>query len=363
MPRRLPLTVQTMYADLVERCTLDRLKADFAPTGNFFTKESGGRLYWYFREAADLQGNRRSRYVGPDSPELRQHIEAHRQDKEGYKARRSLVRSLAQTGIIGPDAITGKVLEALAAAGVFRLRAVVIGTMAYQTYGGILGVVLGEQNQRTEDLDIAQFKTISVAVDDHIQLPFGDILKEVDPRFEPVIGQTDARHATRYVIPRSEVRVDILTPNRGPDDETPVFLPAIQAEGQPLRFLDFLIYQEVKAVALFGGGVAINVPAPERYALHKLIVSRRRLKTGDSQAKAGKDLRQAGELLDVLIEQRPYELTDLWEELTQRGPKWEKAATEGLSLLDWAMADSDAPDVRHRFSRLVGIEDDRPAPR
>jgi hypothetical protein len=160
----------------------------------------------------------------------------------------------------------------------------------------------------------------------------------------------DGRHATHYAI-GTEFRVDILTPNRGRDDESPVALPAIQAEAQPLRYLDFLIYREVQAVALFGGGVAINVPAPERYALHKLLVSRMRIKTEQSQAKAQKDLQQAGELLDVLIEQRPYELQDLWTEMCERGPKWRRMANEAVGLLDWATG---TPKIRERFLSLIG---------
>lgn len=128
-------------------------------------------------------------------------------------------------------------------------------------------------------------------------------------------------------------------------------LPALQTDAQPLRYLDFLIYQEVHAVALYGAGIAINVPAPERYCLHKLIVSRLRVKTPESQAKARKDLRQAGELLTVLCDHRPYELRDLWSELTERGPKWRERATEAISLLDAAMG---SPTAREKLEGLIG---------
>jgi hypothetical protein len=351
MTKRLPLPIQTMYAELVERAAMDRLVTDFQITGSFFTKKAGGRDYWYFREGTNQQGARVDRYVGPDSPDLQRRIEAHRQAKAGFRERRMLLTALQRAGLRGPDTLTGRVLEVLADAGVFRLRAVVVGSAAYQTYSGLLGVLLSNRNTMTDDLDLAQFPTISIAVEDQVQLPFGEILKKADPRFEPVLHPIDGRHATHYAI-GDQFRVDILAPNRGPDDETPVALPALQTDAQPLRYLDFLIYQEVQAVALFGGGIAINVPAPERYALHKLLVSRMRIKTKQSQAKALKDLRQAGELLDVLIEQRPYELRDLWEEMTARGPKWRQMALQAVNLLNGAMG---SPSVRERLLNILGV--------
>jgi hypothetical protein len=53
------------------------------------------------------------------------------------------------------------------------------------------------------------------------------------------------------------------------------------------------------------------VPPPERYALHKLIVSRRRRV---DPAKIDKDIAQARVLLDVLVERRRADLRDAWAE-------------------------------------------------
>jgi hypothetical protein len=87
------------------------------------------------------------------------------------------------------------------------------------------------------------------------------------------------------------------------------------------------------------------VPSPERFALHKLLVGRLRVETSDAQAKAGKDIRQATELLRVLIEQRPYELKDLWIELTGRGDRWRTLVTEAITLLD--------PSLREALNRTI----------
>lgn len=130
-----------------------------------------------------------------------------------------------------------------------------------------------------------------------------------------------------------------------------MILPALRVDAQPLRFLDFLIYREVQAVSLRGAGIPVNVPAPERFALHKLLVSRLRMATPQGQAKASKDIRQAGDLIPVLIEQRPYELRDTWTELMARGPKLRQLATEAVSLLDQATG---SPAARQALERLTG---------
>jgi hypothetical protein len=350
MSQPLPLPIQTMYAELSERAQLGQMAEDFDPAGLFVKRTLTGRVYWYFRSAT-VGGNRHDKYVGPDSPELAQRVVRHRAEKSGYKERRTLVSALIRSGLRGPDARTGRILEALAKAGVFRMRAVVVGTAAYQTYPGLIGARLPATNAMTDDLDLAQFRGISIAIEDEVDVPFLDILRGVDPDFQPLAPVFAPGRASRFAL-GDRYRVDILTPMQGPPDDSPVALPALKADAQPLRFLDFLIYREVQAVSLWGAGIPINVPAPERFALHKLLVSRLRLTTSQSQAKAAKDIRQAGELIAVLAGQRPYELRDIWEELTDRGPKWRRLATEAVASLDQATG---SPAARQAFERVVNL--------
>ena len=49
----------------------------------------------------------------------------------------------------------------------------------------------------------------------------------------------------------------------------------------------------------------LKFKAPERYAVHKLIVSRRRK---EGAAKRDKDTQQAQALLNILADKRPHEL-------------------------------------------------------
>ncbi|WP_338118974.1 nucleotidyltransferase family protein [Paracraurococcus ruber] len=331
----MPLPIQTVYAELVEQAWLAAADRDFAGNGAFVAKTVKGRRYWYW-QAADpaAPGGRSQKYVGPETPDLLARIAHHRQVRTEDRQRHSMVAALRAASLTAPDALTGRVLIALEAAGVFRLRAVVIGTVAYQVYGALLGERLGLAATRTGDLDLAQFVDVSGAVGDRIDAPdFEAVLRRADPRFRRLPGlpgQTHAEARSAYYGIGREYRVEVLTPNRDPDtDGAPVPLPALGADGHPLRYLDFLIHREVQAVALHGAGVPINVPAPERFALHKLIVARRR----DDQAKARKDLAQAAQLLDVLARQRPFELAAAWHEAWSRGPGWREPLAQAHALL------------------------------
>jgi hypothetical protein len=303
-----------------------------------------GHHYWYFvASGAGPDGRRAQKYVGPDSPELQERIARHGQAKAAWRERRQMVTVLRRAGLPSPDDRTGELLTALARAGVFRLRACLVGTVAFQCYAGLLGVRLPNAAVRTGDLDLAQFHSVSVAIaEDERTPPLLDVLRSVDPSFHEIAYAMDARLVAAYAG-EGGYRVEVLVPNRGPDRDEPQPLPAIGAMAVPLRFLDFLIYDAVPAVLLHDGGVLVNVPRPERYALHKLIVSRRRR---EGAAKIDKDLAQAETLLDVLAERRKADLRDAWEEMRERGPKWRRLADEALESVD--------AGVRERFLAVVG---------
>ena len=125
---------------------------------------------------------------------------------------------------------------------------------------------------------------------------------------------------------------------RGPPWDRPVHLPALEDDALPLRFLDFLLYREIEALVLHGTGIPVKVPAPERFAVHKLLVAARRRKGTANRFKARKDVEQAALLVRVLASDRPEELQDAWEELRGRGPTWREAVDRGRKDLP--------PDVR-----------------
>jgi hypothetical protein len=328
-----PLVAQTTYAELLERCATAAFMDAFAEDGTFISKTVKGRKYWYFQTKTGE--TRTQRYVGPETPELLARIAHHKEIRDDERERRALASTLVRAlGAPRPLPEVANVVKAFAEAGVFRLRAVLIGTVAYQTYAAMLGVRLPAGALQTGDIDIAQFKNVSVAIGDSTP-PALDILRQVDSTFRAVPHVVDGRRVTSYVA-KGGLRVDFLTPNEGSDTGQPQALPALQTDAQPLRFLDFLIHDAESAVILHGPGIYVQVPAPARYALHKLIVSRLR---PEGAAKRDKDLQQADALLAVLGKKRPDELRSAWEEAYGRGPNWRQLLNQGLARVSGASRD------------------------
>lgn len=330
----LPLLAQTTYAELQDLCDLQAFEAAFAEEGTFSVKTVKGRRYWYFqpaRSGVDEQ-HPTQRYVGPETGELLQRVAQHHQARRDQRAQRAMVRTLVHTyGLPAPIPAVGQVVEGLARAGVFRLRGVLVGTVAYQTYAALLGTRLRSALVQTSDVDVAQFLSVSIAVEDRTAA-MKDLLKTIDPSFRQ-LPSLHGNATTRYMS-SEKLRVEFLVPNQGADGDKPMHLPALQTEAEPLRFLDFLIHQPVKAVLLHGNGVAVSVPAPERFAVHKLILARRR-KT--QQAKSDKDVQQAATLLQILLRKRQEDVKLAWQEAQARGPTWRELLRAGAAQLPAAI--------------------------
>jgi hypothetical protein len=334
------LVVQTTYAELLERCAAVAFGESFPEDGAFTPKTIRGRRYWYFQTGSP-QG-RSQRYVGPETPELMERIARHRHARDDERERRALVSTLVRSlGLQPPIPEIGRVVAELARSGVFRLGSVLVGTVAYQVYPAMLGIRLPGALLQTSDIDLAQFTSVSIATGEETS-PMIDVLKGADETFREIPNITGYGCATSYGA-KGGVRVDFVTPNQGPDTDAPQMLPALKTNAKPLRFLDFLIRDPAPAVLLHASGIYVHVPAPERYAVHKLIVS---LYRPAAIAKRDKDLRQAERLIEALVEKRPGELKDVWEEAYGRGPHWRKFLLEGVRNL--------APRARDLMLRILG---------
>ncbi len=338
--RRLPLTVQTIYVDLLDKLLDEAVAHQGREEGSFVPKTVKGRVYWYHKRR-NPDGTYRQLYVGPETPELVERIRNHKTLVSAERMRRDMVRALTRGGSVPTvNATVGRLLQGLAESGVFRLRSVLVGTVAYQAYGPMLGVRLGAASVMTEDIDVAQFRSISIAVEDQLP-PVLTTLRAIDPSFEPV-PRAFTQQADAYVT-ADRLKVEFITPMRGPVEDEPVPLPALGTALQPLRFLDYLIYREHKAAVAYGAGILVNVPDPVRYAWHKLIVAERR----GMREKVPKDLVQAETLFDVLVEDRPDDVRDMWEELAAEGRRhWQQIALDGLGRI--------GAGVRERVLGVIG---------
>jgi hypothetical protein len=337
---RITLGHQTLFADLQQQCLDAAFDEQFPENGSFVTKTQKGRKYWYYEGYETASGGRTkarkySKYVGPQSdPEIAIRVEEFWRVKTSYKARRSLVTSLRDIGLPTPPALVGDVVEVLWKAGIFRLRGVLVGTLAYQTYAGLLGVRLPSASVMTGDVDFAQFHSVSMLVADTMP-PMLETLQSVDKTFREK-PHLNAGSPSAYVN-ETGFTVDFLTPNRGSDDNLgqPAKMPALGgASAQSLRYLDFLIKDPAQSVLLHKGGIAVTVPAPERYAVHKLIVSDLRQGDAASHAKARKDAIQSGLLIEALtLNSREADLGFAWMEAWDRGPRWREHLMAGRKRL------------------------------
>lgn len=334
--KQIDLMFRTMIAELQQRSFDDDWAEDFPPTGRFVAVTVDGRKYWYF-DQPDGEGGQKRHYVGPaDDPEISSRVETFRGEKSDYKARRKLVSTLTrEAGLIAPDKMTGQVVEAMGKAGLFRLRGVLVGTVAFQCYGALLGLRLPAAAILTGDADIAQDYAISSEIGDSLP-SITDTLQSLDPTFRPVphISGSPRSHAFRNA---AGYRVEFLTTNRGSEEyaDEPAKMPALGgAAAEPLRFMDFLIRDPVRSILLHGAGVSVVIPAPERYAVHKLIVAGRRQNDAGGKAKAAKDLRQAGILFDALQSTGGgRDLAEVFREAWERGPSWKGALAEGIEAI------------------------------
>ena len=325
------------YQDL-RRLLLDDRVSGFA--GTIEERRRAGRIYLY--ERFRLGTEMKSRYLGEDTPELRTRIDAAASLREDAAARRARMSKLAAIlraeGFIRTDRETGSALLAFAKAGMFRLGGTLVGTSAFALYEGELGLRMSyEDLAQTGDIDIASFERLSVALEDRVTEPPADTLAAL--KFDPVPSLEGAQ-VWRWRQSRSETLVEFLTPAFGAEDIRP--LPALGVSAQALNYLNYLIAEPVQAVALYRAGVLVQIPRPERFALHKLIVADRR-RTGPATLKARKARAQAALLIEALSEERPDELKLAWEEARAQGPRWRARIEASLARM---------PETRARLEAL-----------
>lgn len=328
----LGLATQTMFAELIQRA----LDADFDETfderGHFTRNRIDGPLYWYYQRK--VAGKMQRKYVGPVRDKaINERVKKFNDIKSDFKQRRNMVRALMALGIEPPDSITGNVIEALWKAGFFRLRGVLVGTTAFQTYSGILGIKLKGSSLMTQDLDAAQFYDISHKVGDSMP-PILDVLHTIDESFNPIPDLTHPTRVTRFKSKKLGYMVEFLTPNRGSNYHAgkPSDMPALGgASAKPLRYLDFLIHNPIRSVVLHKGGIPVNVPAPERYAIHKLILVTER---DHNPAKIPKDIMQSEQIIRAMIAQQGFSLYEAFDEAWKRGKAWRERLKQGINMMD-----------------------------
>ncbi len=340
---RMPLEIQTLYSELLERLSaLEARRSIGHVSGSFVTKTIKGDTYYYF-QYSDPGGIKKQLYIGRKDKILdgvvKKYREEHRTFAEEEIGIQRLCSLLRAGGAMLTDTGSARVLKALSDAGVFRLGAVLVGTHAFLVLGNLLGVKWGGGSLRTQDIDIATEPAVSLAIPD-LWTDIPGILEGLKMGFLPVPQLNPRNPSTSFMVRRKGLRLDLLTPLRGRRSQGPVTIPRLHAAAQPLAFLDFLITQPVRGAIVDGGGILVNVPDPARFALHKLIISGERVTV--MHTKREKDLRQASQVFSVLIEERPGDIRLAWEKIQREGKGWVKRVKDGclaLKKIDSAAAE------------------------
>ena len=130
--------------------------------------------------------------------------------------------------------------------------------------------------------------------------------------------------------------LEFLTPAFRPEEEIRD-LPALGVSAQSLHFLNYLIADPIKAAVLYRSGVLVQIPRPERFAIHKLIVADRR-RGGPDALKSVKDRAQAAFLISVLAEDRPDDLAEAYEAAIGNGVKWRDRIAASLKRMPQSFA-------------------------
>ena len=102
---------------------------------------------------------------------------------------------------------------------------------------------------------------------------------------------------------------------------------------QPLRFMELSLEDPLRSTLIARNGpMVVNLPRPERYALHKLLVYGERPQA--QRTKARKDVAQAAALIDYLLVHDAAEIAALWRDVSARGPGWRKRLDEGFQVMN-----------------------------
>jgi hypothetical protein len=336
------IPIQTSYLELLQRFEA----APFVSIeGSIIRVEKAGRVYWVARRR--LGDRVTEQAIGPDTPEVQAHVEKARAEQAVFRAwnerNAALVAMLRASGALTPDQETGKVLLALSRVGFFRAGGLLGGTHAFRLYPLLLGVMAPRAEMSvTGDIDMLAPSHIRLAGP---RETLTSRLKAAGLTFETRFGLDE--NATPKLIVGDTVEVEILSPVSR-DGASSHFHEGRQERVTALRFLEFSLKEPVRQVALYRGGVEVLIPAPERYALHKLIVAQ--LRRGPFRQKREKDLAQASWLLEVLAVARPYETWAAYRDLISRGRAWGRHLS--ASLAEAPRAAAALSQIREEFSEL-----------
>jgi hypothetical protein len=366
MLKPLPPTMAVAFTDLIEAAHDAAFNERFPPNGSFHQMKRGDRAYWYhvMRDPTVASG-RRSTYAGAvGDPTIDALVAKHGDERQRHKIQKASAALLRRAGLPSPLPIEGELVRAFQRAGLFHAGAVLVGSVAYQCYGGLLGFNLGGDLHRTQDLDLAQDRIIAIDVSQigDAAEDFEAIIRKVDASFKPDFNPSHPKSGPTRYVNAANYKIDLLTPQANSDRirSAPIELDILPGAAlQPLALMDYLIENPVRSVLLFEEGIAVVVPDPARYAIHKIVLSQIRA-SATPLPKTRKDRAQVEQLIEALVTAgRTPELAEAF------GIMWTRYPKVRASLAQGALALGDKPltllaKTCHRFGQEPFAESDDP---
>lgn len=327
--QRLSNTTQLLYSELLSECLREPL---FRGKGISFVKKNiKNKIYWYMQIV--IGSTKKQHYLGAESEELLALVQKQKEKWQSsipdIEQRERLVAMLLQGGATGVTNTEARVFELLGEAGVFSSGCLLIGSHAFSAYANILGIKWESTAMRTQDVDVLSgVQLLTNNSNKNIEDTFGG--SEFELLDIPALNRKSP--TTSFKISGRDLTIDLLTPMMGKPDSNPVYINAIKAYAEPVRFLDYLQEATVSGVILAKSGVLVNLPDPARFALHKLMVSERRHTT--FALKSRKDIRQAELLLENILIERPGSLRLAWDAVNEMPGKFKEQLLEGMNKID-----------------------------
>jgi hypothetical protein len=304
--RRHSAGLAATYADL-ENQALAQGDPLLGSPGSITLRSNGAGARFYVRQYYDFDRSKRDQYiVAAGAPEADRTVDAWKRRIAEAGDVSSSVRLLVREGYQAMPPKHLATLAPLARHGLFAAGALLVGTHA-------LGVILNKLGIRaasfaTEDVDVARPARLRLPL--RLEAGLAGALRESGIDFVEVPPLQHGTPSTQFKEQgRSRFTFDLLVPARGAEPEV-VEVPELGVHAVGLPYFRYLIAQGQTGAALSTQGiVAVNVPLPERFALHKLVVSQ--LRVGRSE-KCLKDRRQAATLIAALGEMHPGALVEAY---------------------------------------------------
>ncbi len=334
MPKRyaeLSLSAQTAYAELAERTRASEFSGALAGlTGSFHKRALHASEYWYFTYREPGVERPRVIYVGPNSTEVRSFVENFKSAK-GTSPVAPQARAAIALGCTPLAAKHFRIVKRLSEYGLFRAGGILIGTHAFIALGNLLGV-RWLHGTATLDVDFAHAgRNVSVALPAELKIDVHGALESLKLGLLPISeldGNLGAQYRSRD---DAELRVDFVTSMTRRSE--PVRMPELNIALEPLKFMEFSLESTTQGCAFANAGACtVNLPSPERFAIHKLIVYGER--PVRERTKSTKDLLQAAAIIEWCLENdRLGELSVAWEDAIGRGRGWKQRAHQGRDAL------------------------------